>query len=709
MLTDTLKQEIQQAYSQFLKSKDLKPRYGQRLMIAEIAKALAAIETDAEGKRVNDAGVVAIEAGTGTGKTVSYLLAALPIAKALGKKVVISTATITLQEQIIYRDLPDVLHHSGLSFRFALAKGRGRYVCLSKLDQKQHQHALQESLFAEEGLPSNDDEQQIKAYQELMQALFSKEWNGERDAWSEQIDDAIWQNLTADRNECMGRRCQYASQCGFMKARENMGIADCIVANHDLVMADLALGGGAILPAPEETIYIFDEAHHLPEIALRHFTGQLRVNSSLHWSEQSIKQLQEITRNYSALIDLLDKLAALPAMLLEVNQFYKQLKPMVESLLENLEADSYDMQQGRLPHYRFEHGAIPAALADMASSLVKSFQPVIDDLSDAHEIIAAHIEANQTAYSMAQLEALYAEIGMMLNNAERQYGLWQAYSKEFKELPDSRWIQLVQSGDFMDYELAASPLLAAETLHRYLWHSCYSAILTSATLTALGEFNRLRMQSGLPHYARTCIVPSPFDYPNNAEFVVPNLQFEPNHPQHSHEVVALFDRLVSTNLGVLVLFSSRRQMEETYELLSVDWQDKILCQTHMSRKALLETHKERVDAKQQSILFGMASLAEGVDLPGEYCTHVIIDKLPFAVPNDPVSAALDEWLKDKGRNAFVEVSLPEVSQKLVQACGRLIRNESDKGRITLLDKRILTKRYGKQLLDTLPPFKKILG
>lgn len=175
MLTDTLKQEIQQAYSLFLKSKSLKPRYGQRLMIAEIAKALAAIETDAEGKRINEAGIAAIEAGTGTGKTVSYLLAALPIAKALGKKMVISTATITLQEQIIYRDLPDVLHHSGLAFRFALAKGRGRYVCLSKLDQKQHQNALQESLFAEEGLPSNDDdEQQIKAYQELMELCFVK-------------------------------------------------------------------------------------------------------------------------------------------------------------------------------------------------------------------------------------------------------------------------------------------------------------------------------------------------------------------------------------------------------------------------------------------------------------------------------------------------------------------------------------------------------
>ena len=710
MLTDTLKQEIQKAYSQFLASKQLKPRTGQRLMIAEIARCIGAVETDAEGHRTNQAGLCAIEAGTGTGKTVAYTLAVLPIAKALGKKVVISTATVTLQEQIIYRDLPDVLRHSGLHFRFALAKGRGRYVCLSKLDQKMHHHALQESLFAEEGLPSNatEDEKRTRIYDAFAKGLLTKEWDGERDSWPEPIDDEVWQPLTADRNQCLGRRCQFVAQCSFMKARDHLGSADCVVANHDLVMADLALGGGAILPPPEETIYIFDEAHHLPDIALRHFTGQLRVNGSLHWTDQCIKRVNDIIHNYGKFVEFVDKLVVLPALFLEIKQFYQQLKPFVENLLLELQ-DSLDDSRGQLPHYRFEHGVIPDHLSLMASELIKSFQPLIDDLTAAHDTLGSALEANQTGYSLTQLENLYAEIGTMLNHAERQYGLWQAYSREFKDLPDSRWIQMVQSGDFLDYELAASPLLAAETLHQYLWHSCYAAILTSATLTALGEFNRLRMQSGLPHFAQTAVVPSPFDYPNIARFVVPNLQHEPNHPQHSAEVVEKLNFLVEGHLGVLVLFASRRQMEETYDLLSADWQDKVLCQTHMSRQNLLETHKQRVDSQQQSILFGMASLAEGVDLPGQYCTHVIIDKLPFAVPSDPVSAALDEWLKAKGRNAFSEVSLPEVSQKLVQACGRLIRNENDSGQITLLDKRILSKSYGRQLLSTLPPFKQILG
>src|SRR5690554_864429 len=709
MLTQALKQEIQQAYSHFLQSKNLKPRYSQKLMIAEIARCLGAIETDAEGNRNNQAGLCAIEAGTGTGKTVAYLLAVLPIAKALGKKAVISTATITLQEQIVQRDLPDILRHSGLSFRFTLAKGRGRYVCLSKLDQKLQGSALQDNLF-EPADPSTvaPSEEGQALYSNMAKGLLTKEWNGERDSWQEPIDDQLWQPLTADRNQCIGRRCQHVTQCSFIKARENINAVDCIVANHDLVMADLALGGGVILPAPSETIYIFDEGHHLPEIALRHFTGQLRVNGSLHWVDQCIKSLQEINKSYPKFGELLDKLAVLPGIFLEIKQYYNQLKPMVENLVEDLHS-SLPGHQGPLPHFRFEHGQIPDDLAQLAQALVKSFQPLLDDLSAAHDKVTGALDENKTGYSLAQLESLFADLGSMLNSAEHQYGLWQAYSKDFSDLPDSRWIQLVESGNFLDYELAASPLLASETLNRYLWHSCYASVLTSATLTALGEFNRLRMHSGLPKFAQTAVLPSPFDYPNIARFVVPALQYEPNHPQHSAEVVSLLDDLVEGHLGVLTLFASRRQMDEVYGLLSDEWQSKVLCQTHMSRQKLLETHKERVDAGEQSVLFGMASLAEGVDLPGAYCTHVIIDKLPFAVPSDPVGAALDEWLKSQGRNAFVEVSLPEVSQKLVQACGRLIRNENDSGQITLLDKRILSKRYGQQLLNTLPPFQQILA
>lgn len=710
MLTQALKQEIQQAYSRFLESKNLKPRSGQKMMIAEIARTLGAIDTDAEGHRVNKAGICAIEAGTGTGKTVAYALAVLPIAKALGKKVVISTATVTLQEQIILRDLPDVLRHSGLSFRFALAKGRGRYLCLSKLDQRLQHDVMQDGLFGVDEAPSSVGigEQKVKLYESMAKALLTSAWDGDRDSWTEKLEEEDWQPLTADRNQCAGRRCQHVAQCSFIKARDNLSAVDCVVANHDLVMADLALGGGAILPNPADTIYVFDEAHHLPDIALRHFTGQLRVHGSLHWLDQSIKTLQEINKNYARFTELLDVLAVLPHVLLELKKYYGQLKPMVEQLVEHLH-ESLPENQGQLPHYRFENGQIPNDLSVMAAEFVKRFQPLMDELSAAHDLIGSTLDSNQTGYSLNQLETLYADVGAMLNSAERQYGLWQAYSKTFDDIPDSRWIQLVESNGFLDYELAASPLLAAETLNRYLWHSCYGAVLTSATLTALGEFRRLRLHSGLPQFAATAIVPSPFDYANKAKFVVPALQYEPTQPQHSDEVAEKLDQLIDGHKGVLVLFASRRQLDEVYEQLSSDMQSRVLSQTHMNRQKLLEEHIARIDAGKQSILFGMASLAEGVDLPGNYCTHVIIAKLPFAVPTDPVGAALDEWLRAQGKNAFFEVSLPDVSQKLVQACGRLIRSENDSGQITLLDKRILTKQYGRQLLNTLPPFQQILA
>lgn len=709
MLTQALKQQIQTAYRSFLDSKELKPRYGQKLMIAEIARALGDIETDAEGHRCNDSGLCAIEAGTGTGKTVAYMLAVLPIAKALDKKVVVSTATIALQEQILYRDLPDIARHSGLDVRYALAKGRGRYLCLSKLDQKLQDASAQQALFAvdiAEGAQVNEDEAH-QLYESMAKELLTSSWDGDRDTWPEALEPELWQPLTAERNQCAGRRCQHVSQCSFIKARENLSSVDCIVANHDLVMADLALGGGAILPAPEDTIYIFDEAHHLPDIALRHFTGQLRLHGSMHWLDQSVRALQEISKQYGNYSTLLDKLVALPGLLLEIKQFYGEVKPLVESLVEDLvgnQGDGYG-----LPHYRFEHGELPPQLMMLSAELVKRFQALLDGLQSAHELLGSALDNNDTGLSLPALEQLFASIGMMLSSAEKQYGLWQAYSKPFSDMPDSRWIQLVDNNGLLDYELAASPLLASGTLNRYLWHSCFAAVLTSATLTALGQFNRLRMQTGLPAFAQTAVVPSPFDYQRNVRFVVPALSVEPGHQQHSEEVVSRLGDLAADHRGVLVLFASRRQMEDVYERLSGDLRDKVLCQNRMSKQKLLDEHRQAIDNGRQSILFGLASLAEGVDLPGDYCTHVIIAKLPFPVPSDPVSRALDEWLKAQGKNAFAEVSLPEASQKLIQACGRLIRTETDSGQITLLDKRILTKRYGRQLLNTLPPYQQSLA
>jgi len=707
MLTAELKKDIQSAYSQFLESKSLKPRYGQKQMIAEIARCIGAVESDAEGHRINEQGIAAIEAGTGTGKTVAYTLAALPIAKALGKKLVVSTATVALQEQIIYRDLPDILKHSGLHFRFGLAKGRARYMCLSKLDNFLNA-SPQDQLFEEDDtFKLSEDEQQIQVYESMAKAMLTGSWDGDRDSWSGELSHELWQPLTADRNQCTGRRCQHVTQCSFIKARENLGSVDCIVANHDLVMADLSLGGGAILSAPEDTIYIFDEAHHLPDIALKHFAANLRLHASISWLDQSVKAIHDIGKYSGNFIALLDELDIAVACLVGIKPSYAELKTIIERLCEPL----LPVPDGQsLPNLRFENGEIPDDLAILSESLFKSLGELVDSLAKAHDIIDKQLENNQSGLSLNELEQLYAVVGQMLAAAERHCDLFRAYAKPVGEVPDSRWVQLLESGGLIDFDICSSPLMASAALSSFLWKRCYSSILTSATLTALGNFQRIAMHAGLPSFYQSAVVPSPFDYASNASLLVPDMRSDPSKAdEHTQEVCELIPKLCENTDANLVLFSSKKQMNDVFELLPLAWQAKTLRQNDMSKQALIAEHKETVDKGLCSVVFGLASLAEGIDLPGKYCTHVIIVKLPFSVPNEPVDAALAEWLEARGRNPFMEISLPEASQKLIQACGRLIRTETDTGQVSLLDGRVLTRRYGRQLLSALPPFRQQLG
>ena len=707
MLTDRTKKEIQKSYSHFLESKSLKPRFGQKQMIAEIARNIGAVEQDEQGHRVNDEGLMAIEAGTGTGKTVAYTLAALPIAKALGKKLVISTATVALQEQIIYRDLPDILRHSGLNFRFALAKGRARYMCLTKLEGFLNT-SPQDTMFSMENddIALSDDEQQVQIYESMAKALLTGDWDGDKDSWKDDLSPQVWQPLTADRNQCTGRRCPHVTQCSFIKARENIAAVDCIVANHDLVMADLSLGGGAILSPPEDSIYIFDEGHHLPDIALRHFANNLRLHSAISWLDQSIKAIHDVGKTSGSFIALLDELDVTVACLVGVKSLYGSLKQVVESICDDLFPVPEYLP---LPNYRFEKGVIPDDLSQLMVELNGQLGEIVDSLTKAHSHIDKQLENNQSGLSLGELEQTFAVIGQMLAVAERHGDLFRSYAKDVGDVPDSRWIQLIDSGGLVDFDICSSPLMASGTLRNFLWQRCYASVLTSATLTALGDFQRIAMHAGLPDFYKPSIVPSPFDYANHATFVIPKMLSEPTQADaHTDEIAKMLPKLVDGYLATLVLFSSKKQMNGVFDLVSLDWQKKILRQNDMSKQALINEHRKRIDDDKQSIVFGLASLAEGIDLPGKYCSHVVIAKLPFSVPNEPVEAALAEWLETRGRNPFMEISLPDASQKLIQACGRLIRTESDTGRVTLMDKRVLTKRYGRQLLNSLPPFKQLL-
>jgi ATP-dependent DNA helicase DinG len=229
-------------------------------------------------------------------------------------------------------------------------------------------------------------------------------------------------------------------------------------------------------------------------------------------------------------------------------------------------------------------------------------------------------------------------------------------------------------------------------------------VVTSATLSALGRFDRFMMRAGTSASHHYNVMPSPFDF-SRATLQVPSMAVEANKAaDHTESMIQYLPDILQINEGSLVLFASRKQMLDVFNGLPSIWQNVILMQGDHSKQAMLVEHKKAIDAEKTSVLFGLASFSEGVDLPGDYCRHVVIAKIPFSVPDDPVEASLAEWVESRGGNAFMEISVPDASIKLVQSCGRLLRSESDSGLITIFDKRLITKRYGKALINALPPY-----
>jgi ATP-dependent DNA helicase DinG len=714
MLSTELKSSIQGAYSRFLEAKGLKARYGQRLMIAEVAKVLGAVPCDEEGRRTGDPAVVAVEAGTGTGKTVAYSLAAIPIAKAAGKRLVIATATVALQEQIVHKDLPDIMRNAGLNFSFALAKGRGRYLCLSKLDvllqEGQAQNATAQ-LFEDEGFSIDVDEVSLKLFTKMIEKLAGNRWDGDRDSWPEALEDPTWARLTTDHSQCTNRHCPNFQQCAFFKAREGMGKVDVIVTNHDMVLADLALGGGAVLPDPKDTLYVFDEGHHLPDKAIGHFAHFTRLRSTADWLEQTARNLTKLLAQHPLPGDLGKLIEQVPELARELKTQVQFMFGACEQLADFRPGE--DMAGRERPRHRFVGGVIPEHIREMGTELKKGFARLTDLYTRLAELLKDGMEGEvNIGIASHQAEEWYPLFGSLLARAQGNWELWVAFTAEDPEdsPPMARWLTLVETGSQHDLEVNASPILAAEMLRRNLWNVAFGALVTSATLTALGRFDRFRMRAGLPRDAVTAVVPSPFHHADAGVLRVPDLRADPRDAAaHTAAIIRDLPDLVEGSRGSLVLFSSRRQMQDVFDGLDREWRRQVFIQGNLSKQETLNKHKARVDGGDSSVLFGLASFAEGVDLPGAYCEHVVIAKIPFAVPDDPVEAALAEWIEARGGNPFMEIAVPDASLRLIQACGRLLRTEQDRGTITLLDRRVVTQRYGKAILDALPPFRREIG
>lgn len=680
-LTDVVKDEIQTAYRTWLAARDFKPRRGQRQMIAQIARSLSA---DADR-------VAVVEAGTGTGKTAAYCLAAIPVAQSLNKTIVLSTATVALQEQVILQDLPDIQERAGLKFSLTLAKGRGRYLCLKRLDDHLKYQDQQE-------IPIFDvtDEDHTVLYQEMLNRFSQGQWDGEVDSWSEGLSDAAWSGVTTDHRGCSNNRCSFFKQCPFFRARANLEDSNVIVANHDLVLADLALGGGAVLPEPEDCIYILDEAHHIAEKTQNHFSSNARINGTIQWLDNVNKALGSVTTRFGQPVSLTSLATGAAA---ETDALSSHLY----ALSDGLNTLPFESKDDDREVYRFPQGDIPSTLMDLAMAALPSLGKLCDILEQAHEQLQEAVAGNSDWTNAYEAEDWLVPIGQLQSRALATRALFEDYALGAgRPRRYARWLNRTP----YDVEMVSAPIEPGNILQEVLWDRCYGALCTSATITALGRFDRFIERVGLDPSVSTMVIQSPFNYPEVATFHVPPMRSDPrDFDAHTEEVIALIPELLKRHVSALVLFTSWRQLNAVIGGLDKALAEELLVQGEGSKQALLAEHRRRIDDGQPSYLFGVASFSEGLDLPGDYCRHVVIVKLPFSVPDDPVDQAIAEWAEAQGRNPFYEISVPDASLKLVQACGRLIRSESDYGTISMLDKRIVTQRYGKALIQSLPPFR----
>ena len=706
MLKEEQKKLIQSTYRKFTAREGFRPRFGQRVMIAEIAKYLGAIKENDQGLRTSEPSVCVVEAGTGTGKTLAYCISVLPLALKEGRSVIVSTATTALQEQVMSKDLPELAKYSGLKFNYALAKGRGRYICLSKLDQQLENTNSEQTalpLFLMQDQDQQLDKTELETY---LSQYASGKWDGDRDTWESVIEHDVWRSISTDNQQCTKRRCSYFSSCPYYETRKTWDEADILVVNHDLLLSDLALGGGVLLPAPESSILVLDEAHHLADKALNHFTVNGGLKSADNWLKNLSKSMVEF-KPYLGQGNFLGR--HIEDISMVSTQLHDWLTRAYDLLATSIEWD--DEEMGGAKRYRFKQGLVPDGLKEIANELkvlLGSLCRLLDDIRS--EVTKAVDEKSDCGLSKEEGEQWFPVFGSLCNRAEGLHALWMFYAKPEKEgrPPDARWLVLREYDNAADINLFGSPLSAGGLLHEELWKKAYAAIMTSATLTALGKFDRLSSKAGLPKNSIYHRVESPFDFQNVAHLLVPNMSASAGEPEaHTTEISAKLKHWVADHKAVLVLFSSRRQMNDVCYQVDADLRKDIMTQDDFSKQELVNKHKNKITENKRSILFGLASLAEGIDLPGKFLTHVVIAKIPFSVPNDPLEQSISEWIESQGRNPFMEVTVPDASLKLIQACGRLIRTEEDTGQITILDNRLITRRYGNLLINSLPPFKRV--
>ena len=705
MLTETQKTEIRTKFKAIsLAMPNFTPRPAQRIMIAEVAQTFARCP-DPETKTRPESGstILVAQGGTGTGKSLSYGLSGILMAKAKGKKLVISSSTVALQEQLINTDLPFFCKSADVNANIVLAKGRTRYVCQYKLAQTIADMS-QASMFPRSERTDGIDPDEIRLDIESMAKEYaSGNWNGDRDT-RKMVPDEVWRAVTTDRNGCLNRLCPYFKSCAQVKARARVKEADVVVANHDLVLADLALGGGKILPSPEDSFYVFDEAHFLPDKAVNVFASSHLVAAE----RRSAEKLVEISATIADALgygfaDLAAQVAKEASLLAEnlndVHGFFEslsQLKPTPEAPRPTLE---------------FAESCIPEDFFVFGDNIMSASCHLLDALSNVQETIHEILKVDNS--KQALLEKLLADVGYYAGRAEEVNSTWTLFLAEPKEgmPPVAKWIETFSFKKSVDFKINSSPVVAGGYLKTLLWEKAAGVILTSATISTLGTFDDFLRKTGLSSYGdrvTTLDLPSPFDYFSQGTLEIPKFPTPKNYDGHT---VALID-FVTSSLesmskpeGMLVLFTSKRKLNDVCAKLPKTLLDRVLVQGTQSKDAIIREHKARIDAGKPSVIFGLESFSVGVDLAGAYCVHVVVTQLPFAVPDNPVLRALSGWITSKGGDPFMQISVPDAARKLEQSVGRLIRTEKDFGKVTVTDPRLWDTRFGRAILRGLPPFR----
>lgn len=625
-----------------------------------------------------------IEAGTGTGKSFAYLLPALHYAVKERRPIIVSTHTIALQEQLAFRDLPFLLKALDLDLNVVLVKGMGNYLCLKRYEEE----PSTSSIFAASDRQMNRLNRWVKQTQE-----------GSFSDISFSLDSSLWNRVNAESEQCTHAQCPHYKKCFFFRAREEVEKAHILIVNHHLLFADLLARSReeerTILPDSDHLI--IDEAHHLTTTARHCLSRELDRKKIFPLLSSIISEKKE----NGILVSLRESLSH-PGLLSQVETDIPTLKHELALSFQTAFSTLDQFVGKHLPYTDkklltktelnlsfWKKEIIPAftECKDHLAQLIKNLACLSEDIK--HLIDREEKKAKASCVQLDQLCRRLEEI-------EETIDLF------LSDTPSDTEVLSVEKNP--QAKLLSVPLSLSSFLQEQLFERFSSLTLCSASLATAKSFSYLRHELGLTESTRVeeKIYPSPFDYQNNVYFALPSDLPSPEEPSFlSESVEQIAEAIRLTKGGAFILFTSYHMLHQAHEILDPIFEDSeitLLKQGNTSRTKLLEQFQET----PHSVLLGTDSFWEGVDVPGEELRLVIITKLPFPVPSEPLFEAQSTQYRKEGKNPFMSLAVPQTSLKLKQGFGRLIRSQSDRGIVLLLDKRIQTKSYGANLLSSLP-------